>query len=1011
MSKLDTRDKLKLLRTMLVSRLGDLREQSLIRQGKGWFHISGMGHEALSVAGYLLREGDFHVGHYRDRPIIVARGVNNYDLALAYFAKRASSSGGRQMPAHYSNRKLGIFSVNSVVGASVLPATGLAWAIKLDNKPNIVLTTIGDAGTRQGDFYEALAFAIERQLPVVFLVEDNGIGISTKTSKTNPLALGLFDKSIWNMVDGCDVDAVFDVVNPAIRAAREGLGPQLIWCRTERISSHSSADDHRKYRPEQELAGLDEKDPINRLRDDLNRSGALTRDAYDKLRKEIEDEIRSDYTRAEADVDPRPEDLLEHVFGETTPAPMLRLDKEKGQARMVDLINATFKSAAMANQDLVFFGEDIEDPKGGVFSMTKGLSSMAPGQVFNSPLAESTIIGVSVGMAAYGKRPVFEIQFTDFIWPGFNQLVSQLSTLSWRSNGEWTAPAVIYAPYGAYLPGGALWHSQSNESVFAHFPGLMIAIPSTPEDAAGLFWTAMHGDSPCLILIPKHLMWSPRTLEAPVQPVPFGKAAIRSKGSEITIVAWGNTTEIVQQASELLGNPDSLEIIDLRTVAPLDMETIRTSVRKTGRILIVQEDVETCSIGQNILSTLCSDGEVFNQLQSPPCLLGRLGVNIGFNPVLEYAALPDKKQVAEKIQELLGTKLVRHFQPAPFTRAANPALELMKESMASNPEEKSVFAKEIRVPMLGEGITNAKVISLIAQPGESIEQDDPLCELETDKALFPVEASEEGTFLEWKISEGDDVEVDQVIASLEVTQLPAPPGTSKAEKQDGRLPEEVKCSEGGLPAHVIAQLKHVVPTHMTVMAGWSPIREARKQAKLSLGKSAPSPTVMVAWCLVQAMKRHSVFCCTVDTSNSLVHNEVFDFGVAVALQKDALDTAIIPKASELDWPAFTQAYLEAVEAARTGKIRSKASVPLILTSMGGFSVREALPLVVPPAIGTLFLGEAHWERRDEKEHCLQTALCLSFDHRWLNGAAGAHFLQDVKQEMESFSLEELNQPS
>ncbi|HSH09947.1 MAG TPA: thiamine pyrophosphate-dependent enzyme, partial [Oceanipulchritudo sp.] len=653
MAKLNSDDKKKLLRTMLLSRAGDLREQSLIRQGKGWFHVSGMGHEALSVAGYLLKKGDYFSGYYRDRPIVLARGMETYDLALSFFAKRASASGGRQMPAHYSNKELGIFSIASVVGSSMLPATGLAWGLKLDGKPNLVLTSVGDAGTRQGDFYEAIAFALERQLPVVFLVEDNGIGISTVTEKMHPLGLGMLNERHWKLIDGCDVDQVYEVVQPAIKAAREGAGPQFIWCRTERISSHSSADDHRKYRSEAELASLENKDPINRLKSDLIASGDLTQAGFDELKESIEQSIRADYKRASEELDPRPEDLMKHVFGPNGKAPSLSLDLETKQPRMVDTINATFHAALKKSREVVFFGQDIEDPKGGVFSLTKGLSTRAPEQVFNSPLAESTILGVAVGLAAYGKRPVFEIQFADYIWPGFNQLVTHLSTLHWRSNGEWAAPAVIYAPYGAYLPGGALWHSQSNEGAIAHFPGLQIAVPSTPEDAAGLFWTAMHGSSPTLILIPKHLMWHPRAVDGPIQPIPFGKAAIRHEGKFLTIVTWGNGTEVVQEALDLLGSPDTVEVIDLRTVVPLDMLTIEKSVSKTGRLLVVQEDAESCSVGQNIVARVAANGELFTRLQAPPTLLAKPDVNIGYNPVLEYTALPGKKEVARKIQELL----------------------------------------------------------------------------------------------------------------------------------------------------------------------------------------------------------------------------------------------------------------------------------------------------------------------------------------------------------------------
>lgn len=1016
---LDTKDKKKLLRTMLTSRAGDLREQSLIRQGKGWFHVSGMGHEALSVAGYLLKQGDFFAGYYRDRPIALARGVDNYELALAFFAKRASASGGRQMPAHYSSKELGIFSIASVVGASLLPATGLAWALKLDGKANIVLTTVGDAGARQGDFFESVAFAIERQLPVVFLVEDNGIGISTVTEKMHPLGLEMLNAQQWQLIDGCDVGSVFEVLQPAMAAARDGKGPQFIWCRTERISSHSSADDHRKYRSKEELDGLEDKDPINRLKNDLIQSGELTESDFQGLKEEIDTQVRADFTRAFEELDPRPEDLLKHVFGPSPKAPSLPLKLETDAPRMVDSINATFHAALKKSPDVVFFGQDIEDPKGGVFSLTKGLSTRAPNQVFNSPLAESTIFGVSVGMAAYGKRPVFEIQFADYIWPGFNQLVTHLSTLHWRSSGEWSAPAVIYAPYGAYLPGGALWHSQANEAAIAHFPGIQIAIPSRAEDAAGLFWTALHGHSPTLILIPKHLMWHPHKLDGPIQPVPFGKAAVRQRGTDLTVITWGNGTEVVQHAMELLGEPDGIEIIDLRTVVPLDMATIEASVARTGRLLVVQEDAESCSVGQNIISRVVANGELFSRLQAPPTLLAKPDVNIGYNPVLEYAALPDKKDVARKIQELLALESARELPSITAVPAANPAFEKMKESLSDNSVESRGTLTPLKVPILGEGITSARVISLIAQPGDDIEPDDALCEVETDKALFPIESPFSGKFLGWKIAEEDEVAVAQVIAEIEVSSstVPAPPvgsdvtGEATGENPDAlktvKVPASGKPTEGGLPPRIVAQLKNVVPAHMTVKAGWAKIREARAEAKEAMGKQAPSPTVMVAWSLVQAMKRHPIFCCTVTQDDTLIHNEAFDFGIAVAMQQDALDTAVIHKASELDGPAFIEAYASAIAAVREGHSRSKASVPLILTSMGGFNVREAQPLVVPPAIATLFLGESHLEAQGGDAYIEQVTLCMSFDHRWLNGAAGANFLQDVKREMEAFSLQSL----
>lgn len=1004
MNRLNSDDKLKILRTMLLSRLGDLREQSLIRQGKGWFHVAGMGHEALAVAGHLMQDGDLFAGYYRDRPIALGRGMNNYDLALAFFAKRSSASGGRQMPAHYSDRELGVFSVASVVGASLLPACGLAWGIKLDRKPNVVITTVGDAGTRQGDFFEAIAFAKERQLPLIVMVEDNGIGISTVTGKIHPLALGMLNDADWQPVDACDVDSVHAAIKPAMDAIRAGGGPQFLWCKTERISSHSSADDHRKYRSPDELAALDAKDPINRLKRSLVKDGVLTEADFQQISDEIEETVRTEYARAFEELDPDPALMLEHVLGRATNPPRLEL-KLDDKPRMVDTINATFQAGLASSSDFVLFGQDIEDPKGGVFSLTKGLSSAFPENVYNSPLAESTIFGVAVGLAAYGKRPVFEIQFTDFIWAGFNQLMTNLSTLHWRTHGEWSAPAVIYAPYGAYLPGGALWHSQANESALAHFPGLQIAIPSTPEDAAGLFWTAMHGDSPTLVLIPKHLMWHPHELDESPQPVPFGKARIVQPGSALTVVSWGNCLEVVNQAlAELKLDSEAVEVIDVRTIVPLDLAAICSSVEKTGRLLVVHEDAESCSVGQKIIASVVKDAELFARLRAAPVLLAKPDVNVGYHPDLEYSMLPSRKGVAGEIHRLLATSVTREHVGTrpPFAPSPTPAMIKFQESFSEGTSTSEL--REVCVPILGEGITSAQVVSLIAKVGEKVEQDDPLCEVETDKAMFPIEASFDGTVRAWHIAEGDEVSVGQLIVEIEVPSSLAPAPRSAPAAQSSRpAPVPVRPTEGGLPPHVVAQLHNVVPAHMTVKAGFSAIREARARAKAEGGK-APSPTVMIAWALVQGMMKHPIFSCTVTGEGTLVQHQNFDFGVAVALADDALDTAIIEEANTLNWAAFASAYDEAVARVREGRGRSKSGTPLILTSMGGFKVRDALPVVVPPAIGTLFVGEAHYDDTPAQDAREVVNLCLSFDHRWLNGVAGAQFLNDVVNEMEHFEL-------
>lgn len=641
-------DKLALLKLMILSREGDRREGILLRQSRGWFQVSGMGHEALAALSYALGPEDYLFPYYRDRSIVLARGVGNYDLALAYFAKASSSSGGRQMPGHYSDRARNIFSVCTPTGGSLLPACGAAWAMRLDGKKSLCLASVGDAASRQGEFFEALAFALQEKLPVIFVVEDNKYGISTPTAKFLPFHLDLLNMDHVVTVDGRRPDAVFAAAQTAAERARSGEGPTVIWADLDRLSSHTSSDDHRVYRPADEIAAMEDRDPIKLLAQELKSTDELDDSALEHLIAGIRRQVDEDYQRAEQAADPDPARLLEQLLGPEGPAEKPPI--QTGRQTMVSAIGTTFRAALEQDPKVVFFGEDIEDPKGGVFGLTKGLSSSFPKQVFNSPLAEATIMGVAVGMAAYGWRPVFELQFIDFIAPGWNQITTNMSTLRWRSDGGWQCPCVVYAPYGAYLPGGSLWHSQANEAYLAHTPGLKVAIPSTPEDAAGLFWTAMHSNDPCFILIPKHIFRKQEEVGT-VKPVPFGKARVVRAGSDVTLVTYGNTLELAVEAAE--SSRVGIEIIDLRSLVPCDYDTIVTSLQKTGRLIVVQEDNRTCGFGQCLISEILSVPSRFNLFLSPPQLVAREDTPIGYNPIWEYAALPDVDRVLQAIRVVM----------------------------------------------------------------------------------------------------------------------------------------------------------------------------------------------------------------------------------------------------------------------------------------------------------------------------------------------------------------------
>lgn len=1032
MPALSKEDKLRLLTTMLESRHADLREQNLNRQGKGHFHVSGMGHEALAAVSIQMEPDDYIVPYYRDRGLTLGRGMTTRQLGLEYFAKRNTGSGGRQMPSHYSNADLHIWSVPTPTGSQLLPACGIAWGIKLDGKKNLVVTTVGDAATRQGDFFEAICFAKEKKLPLLVLVEDNAYGISMPTRKTNPLALNVLESNNWRQVQGQNVQQVYEATAEAFERIRAGGGPFFLWVTMERLSSHTSSDDQRLYRSDEELRALEKFDPLKCWKDRLIEERIITAEEYAKLDEQIKERVRREYGEAEKAEDPSPNELLANV---TKPPP--KIDKEilpPGKYRIGDTVNKTLRAGLEGDPRRILFGEDIEDPKGGVFRLTQKLSTEFPKQVFNSPLAESTILGVACGLAAYGRRPVFELQFIDFIYPGFNQLVTNISNLRWRSFGNWKCPAVIYAPYGAYLPGGSLWHSQANESALAHYPGLSVVIPSTPADAAGLLWTAMHGDDPVIFLIPKHLLWAEHECAEPIRAVPLGRARQCTSGSDVTVVAWGNTIEKSLEAIAKIDNETSVELLDLRSIVPWDKAAIENSVRKTRRLVVVQEDTENCSVGQMIISHVTSVPELWNAMISPPVLVSKANVMIGYNPIYEYAALPDVERIVAAIRHSVAVKHERAVavptrQDDSGRPAQQPEYAQPGSTIPGTAEIEKRRVQSITVPVMGEGIRNAKIVSLLKKPGDPIALDDELCEVETDKAVYPIQSSFAGVMGEWKTKIGDTVDIgqelgilftedeslaDQFAAAAEVS---AKRGSATAGGDRGRTAPETVLKKPGsaIPATAIEpalsptvtrKLSLVIPANLQIDARWDAIRDARELAKKRDPENAPSPSVMIAWSVVRAMEKHAPFRRLILEDDQIVQNDDFDLGIAVALEGDRLATAVITNANRKSWPEFARIYNERVIATRGGRVDAM-NAPVVITSLGAFGVKAAAPIVVPPSVGTLFVGTAHRElisNKNKNETAEVITLSLTFDHRVVNGAGAAAFANEIKNQIEGFTI-------
>lgn len=991
-----------LLRSLWRSRLGDLREQSLIRQGKGWFHISGMGHEAVAALALHMEPEDYAFPYYRDRAFCLQRGLTNHDMALAFYAKRDSSSGGRQLTGHFSDRALNIWSHPSPVAAHLLPACGAAWGMQLDGKMGVVYASLGEASARQGDFFEAVCFAKERKLPIVFVVEDNRIAISTPTAETNPIALGVLNQDEWRRVDGSDIEAVAITGQEAIEHARSGQGPAFIWCDVERFSNHSSADDQRMYRALEELDSMHERDPIAVFQRNMIADGLMTETDATALEEELRDEIRAAYQQAGTTQDPLAEECVLHLTGNhSTPDSMPELDLGDS-CRMLDAVNQTFHSAMDTMSHVVFFGEDIADPKGGVFNLTKGLSTKDPTRAINSPLAESTIMGVSVGLASYGKLPCFEIQFVDFIYPGWNQLVSNMATLRWRSFGQWKCPLVIYAPYGGYLPGGALWHSQAGEASFARIPGIRVVVPSTPADAAGLFWTALNGEDPTIILLPKHLMWAEKKIKN-VSPVQLGKARIVREGSLLTLVTWGNCVELVEETLKWMDAELDIEVIDLRSIQPWDRERIAASIQKTGRLIIVQEDNISASVGQMIVAEMCGRHEVLQILKSPPAIVSKDDVHVGFNPIYEYAALPDRERIAAALERLLASTLKSALERGTNSSSAN----VLTESVMIAPEDTaptagSTSSKMITVPILGEGIRVARVVSILKKSGETVRADDPLCEVETDKAVFPIECDEDGVLGDWLISEEDEVKVGQDLIELTMTTAGLAQVTAAS--------ESVHCDAlkpaGGLSLAAVKQLQGIVPATIDVTCRWEAVRDARLRSKKTPGATLSTAT-MCAWAVLQAMKKHERFASVVRGNELVYDSKRFDLGVAVALPGDALETAVVKNVNDLEWDSFPGIFNESLRRTRHGEVDSKNRVALTISSMGAYNVRSAIPIVVPPSIATLFIGTPYLLPNPKSEEGATIQVCslvLTFDHRWINGVGAAAFLSDIRKSIERFDL-------
>lgn len=679
-------------RTMLTSRRVDDREILLKQQNLAYFQINGVGHEAVLAAAAQVLDGerDWFFTYYRDRALMVGLGMTPYEMFLGSIGAEASpDSRGRQMPSHWGARALHVAPSSSPTGTQCLQAVGFAEAGRLgaaaalhqDAAPRdgeVVLVTLGDGTTSQGEFWESLNTACSLRLPVLYLIEDNGWAISVPVQVQTPggsissLVKNFPDLAVYE-VDGCDYRAALQVLAEAVAGIRRGDGPALVHAHVVRPYSHSLSDDERLYKPEAVRAQEAARDPLEVMRAFLRGELGVSDGELAAIDEEVAALVAADAERALAMPQPAPEAWAEHIYspGVDPSAASLASEPQVGDPApktMVDLLNACLKDEMGRDERIVIFGEDVADcsldgaleevkGKGGVFKVTHGLQRLYGSQrVFNSPLAEANIVGRAVGMALRGLKPVVEIQFFDYIWPAYQQIRNELATARWRSGGAWSAPVVIRVPTGGYLKGGGPYHSQTGAALFTGIPGLRVVMPSTALDANGLLRTAIRCDDPVIFLEHKHLYRQTHNkgpYPGPEYAIPFGRAARISEGDDLTVITYGATVVRAAAAARRLqeATGKKVELLDLRTLLPYDWEAIAASVRRTGRALVVYE--EPCSFGYGAEIAARIGEDLFPYLDAPVRRLAARDTFVAYAPVLENVILPQPEDIFEAMQELV----------------------------------------------------------------------------------------------------------------------------------------------------------------------------------------------------------------------------------------------------------------------------------------------------------------------------------------------------------------------
>ena len=753
MARLDQDKLLALYRAMAMARHIDLVEQQLTGRGEAFFHVSGGGHEATAALAPHLTQDDWLHCHYRDKALLLARGMTAREFMNGLLYTGHSNSQGRQLCSHLSAPHLNIISMAVPVGNNALQAVGVAEAVQHRPGNPLVLCAVGDGATQEGEFLEAVSESSRRRLPVLFLIEDNQWAISTRTDGQTFFSTprGRADQFMGidvQRLDGRDPIAAYTGFGEIVCRLRQDRQPALAVLQVERLSSHTNADDQRVYRDDDDIRRAErDGDPVRRMRSYLLENGCEP----DTLTA-MEDEIRAEIAEAECDalqdVDPQPElgfsAKIPLPIDLTHPQKEYRGSQDGPRLVMKDALCAVLRDRLAQDSRVTLYGEDIEDPKGDVFGVTKGLSTEFPGRVCNSPLSEATIVGSAVGRAIAGERPVAFLQFADFIPLAYNQIHSELGSVYWRSAGGYQAPVIVMIPCGGYRPGLGPFHSQSLESTVAHTPGIDVFMPSTATDAAGMLNAAFASGRPTLFFYPKSRLNDPeQTAPANVANLltPIGVARKARSGRDITLVAWGNTVRLCERTAETLGQAGfEAEVLDLRSISPWDEHTVLSSIEKTARLIVVHEDSHSCGVGAEVIATVAEKARMpvtMRRVTRPDTL-------VPCNFANHLDVLPSYRRILETACELLDVE-IHWIEPA----ASDSGL-FSVEAVGSGPADETVNVIEVHV-----------------QPGTQVARGDLLATLEATKSVFELTSPVDGTVQNIAVAEGDTINVGQPLLHVQ----------------------------------------------------------------------------------------------------------------------------------------------------------------------------------------------------------------------------------------------------